>query len=170
MPERCIAERDRKRTRSEVRNAGLLGRAVGREARRWVGRKRPKESPGEARTGERPGRLARAGSLEISGGRAVEESASAEGDRSMSSCVSGRKKVSTADCPGERLGRRKGRRGTERGIVSAKFKRSMRKRSEDGSFSEGNEEKKKRQSEETKYRKETEGKREESAGRNSAEN
>ena len=88
----------------------------------------------------------------------------------MSSCVNGRKKVSTAGCLGERPGRRKGRRGTERGIVSAKFKRSMRKRSEGGSFSEGNEEKKKRQSEETKYRKETEGKREESAGRNSAEN
>ena len=65
----------------------------------------------------------------------------------MSSCVNGRKKVSTADCLSERLGRRKGRRGTEKGIVNAKFKQSMRKRSEDGSFSEGNEEKKKRQSE-----------------------
>ena len=88
----------------------------------------------------------------------------------MSSCVSGRKKASTADCLSERLGSRKGRRGTEKGIVNAKFKQSMKKRSEDGSFSEGNEEKKKRQSEATKYRKETEGKSKESAGRSSAEN
>ena len=65
----------------------------------------------------------------------------------MSSCVSRRKKASTADCLSERLGRRKGRRGTEKGIVSAKFKQSMEKRSKDGSFSEGNEEKKKRQPE-----------------------
>ena len=65
----------------------------------------------------------------------------------MSSCVSRRKKASTADCLSERLGRRKGRRGTARGIVNAKFKQSMKKRSEDGSFSEGNQEKKKRQSE-----------------------
>ena len=88
----------------------------------------------------------------------------------MSSCVSGRKKASTADCLSERLGSRKGRRGTAREIVNAKFKQSMRKRSKDGSFSEGNEEKKKRQPEATEYWKETEGKSKESAGGNSAEN
>ena len=74
-----------------------------------------------------------------------EESARPERKRRTSSCESGRDEVITAARKAEMPEWRKGRQGSESGTGNAKFKRRMRKRSEDGSLKERKAGRKKRQ-------------------------
>lgn len=73
----------------------------------------------------------------------------------MSSCDEGGDESITEDCLSEKSGSRKGRQRHESAAVSAKFKRNMKKRSEDGSFSKETERRKSGSQSESRGCKET---------------